>query len=659
MIKRNTLVLGDIQYLLEYRSHSDDSLSQITKQFVMFRNYNISNSLIIDNDIFFVPSDNFKNFPETIVWPISRNYIKSYSSNIDDYMINSIDEAKTFKEWEAPHYMVHKINSKLNNKFGTIEGPLIRSDKPDENKDWYYLYDYIKSSDDNIKKTDKLELISENDKNGLSIYKGKYNGGYVPADIECNEIRIYYPINRKIQDFVIDVNNVINDITFHYFCGINSDLSLKCDKEIVWNNVIYCEYVTLYVPNLQKLFKKNNVCFIEDLNTTLRSSIDNINYEILNDKFPLNLLLEPYYIQEDKKEGYYQKIYKLLSENSQYTFQNVPINIVFSNWTEIDDVNKHYIDTDNIGSGNTSFSEDNYFSISSKLGFDDDGIVSLISEFQYPNKSEKTLEEAYLYYNKVDNLEEYKNFTGWEESDFLDEWDNDFSKVSFNRAGYYIEISQDRNFTKIIYSSQKEETKIIQDFAFALNSLFENWKQYPEVLFCRAIFVDKYLSNIISGNIVVITKEWFKYLINDIRKYRLFNIIDKQGNMEYSNFNFIDKINCKIIKDNKDEANEKITKLTNKSNVIYKPLFFKVNEIQKIQIRKNVTQNIGINLGDFFTKVETFKIIIEDIEFTEYARTDVYVIFNINASKFTLSNGIYDIVNQNNEYISSGKYELY
>ena len=64
-------------------------------------------------------------------------------------------------------------------------------------------------------------------------------------------------------------------------------------------------------------------------------------------------------------------------------------------------------------------------------------------------------------------------------------------------------------------------------------------------------------------------------------------------------------------------------------------------------------------MGDYLTKVETFKIRFGNNEFVESARNDVFVIFNINAIYITENYGAYDIINENNEYITSGNFNLF
>lgn len=119
---------------------------------------------------------------------------------------------------------------------------------------------------------------------------------------------------------------------------------------------------------------------------------------------------------------------------------------------------------------------------------------------------------------------------------------------------------------------------------------------------------------------------------------------------------FINKINCIIKKEVKEASNYKNS---NTPRLLYKPYFYKVQDLQNIYLRTSLIQNIGINLNDYMTKVETFKISIENLIYTEIGRNDAYVIFRINAAELANSGGRYDIFNQDDEYISSGQYTLY
>jgi hypothetical protein len=118
---------------------------------------------------------------------------------------------------------------------------------------------------------------------------------------------------------------------------------------------------------------------------------------------------------------------------------------------------------------------------------------------------------------------------------------------------------------------------------------------------------------------------------------------------------FVDKITC-VIKKNTDESQN--IAFNSAPKIIYKPIFYRTQDLQNIKIQRNVTQNIGVNLLTYLSKVETFYITIDDKQFIETGRNDVYVIFSVQANLLTTNGGSYHISNQDNEYISSGSWSL-
>jgi hypothetical protein len=119
---------------------------------------------------------------------------------------------------------------------------------------------------------------------------------------------------------------------------------------------------------------------------------------------------------------------------------------------------------------------------------------------------------------------------------------------------------------------------------------------------------------------------------------------------------FVENVKC-IIKKNTTE--QSLGLQNNMPKIIYKPVFYKVQDLQNIQIRQNVTQNIGVNLINYLSKVESFNINIDGLKIIESARNDSYVIFKIQANKLKSTSGTYHICNQDDEYISSGQWSIY
>ena len=58
-------------------------------------------------------------------------------------------------------------------------------------------------------------------------------------------------------------------------------------------------------------------------------------------------------------------------------------------------------------------------------------------------------------------------------------------------------------------------------------------------------------------------------------------------------------------------------------------------------------------------KVEAFKMVIDGVQFIEIGRNDAYVLFKINAGLLTNSDGTYDVMDQDDQYISTGNWEKY
>lgn len=314
--------------------------------------------------------------------------------------------------------------------------------------------------------------------------------------------------------------------------------------------------------------------------------------------------------------------------------------------------------------------------LQSHIGFDDNGIISLINKFTYPGEQEglfNSFSEAYEFFNGI-SLDDYTNII--DDEDIDDWWDDNSSSSA--QCGCIFEMFSDKFQKDIIYKEtfpfkvDKESGKlIIEDFAFNLNGMFLSWQQFPGIVYIRIRFVDKYLGKVIYGNICTLTKESFKYLINDnVSKSRavINNINTNNTNnintMDVSKINFLNNIKVNVITNNDNNKQSTVSDRSSKTKIIYKPIFYKVQDVQNIVIRTGLIQNIGINLSDYMTKVETFKLVINNTVIVEYGRNNSFVIFNINAnniinnSSSDITSGQYHILNQDDEYITSGNWSL-
>ena len=204
----------------------------------------------------------------------------------------------------------------------------------------------------------------------------------------------------------------------------------------------------------------------------------------------------------------------------------------------------------------------------------------------------------------IDNLNDYYDvdLKDYEGIMYIDEDDyNEENAVEQKQCGFEIAIFKDYHKKYRIYKSYFEIEKPeeeLDDFAFQMTNVFQNWDQLPECLVCQTKFIDKYLGNVITSNQFVITKEWFKYMINDYGKPRI-ELSEKQEKLNniYS-IGYGALLIC--LEDNitKEIANEIIElKSDNITRDVFKESGFK-SDADKTNIKENLRIN---NINEFIT----------------------------------------------------------
>jgi len=287
-------------------------------------------------------------------------------------------------------------------------------------------------------------------------------------------------------------------------------------------------------------------------------------------------------------------------------------------------------------------------------------------------------------------------------------------ETTMDFVGYRIQVSSDALFNHIIYNKTfTTDIDSIDNFSFDITGMFSNWNELPDRLMARTMFIDHILNKVLYSNIITISKEQYKFMIqnnrtffiNKLNKYndmlkeinldnykntsnllndymdsitalikntdidqeekenklnKINQVYKKQIEDNYNTFNFINSVNC-VVNRNDEVLNYSgnISNSFNHTKVIYQPVFYRTQDLQNLKLRLNISQNIGINLVQYMTKVETFKLLIDGNEYIEKGRNDIYVIFKINTGSFENSSGVYTIIDQDDEYISSGQWSLY
>lgn len=642
---------ANYKFIVDLYKHGVDMPNQVWKNYVMFRKYELINQTARDTDLYLIDRDIYEEYEnrDILVWPVTTNNFLGFSNKAVNYNFN---------------YDGYNIEY---NSIDEICGDEV-----------YRLFD------------------------------SEGNETKIPVD----KVRIYHPHNLKTTNSLIYIKTTVASINVHLLVAPYNIYKTNAETEFIEDNLYYSEYIEVEIPNVEYLFG-GQVYFEDNLSQTTIGGMDengplllldtadgsiiclfgnvddpeyrNILYTTddgVSDQYrklvitnedhiltSLRLLSFPYkleertYVNADTKDGlsgkyYIKKYVPDLIGNMVQNYVTYPIQIMLYPYLYIDETTNLYIEDDNLTSNSDVFYSETLINIESEFGFEL-GKPSIINKFTFPDKNKfNNFREAYQYYFQVD-LNDYNNIVSYdEEDDDPDDW------VEEKQCGFELKLFADykmtNEVTKFYYEIGNPEENL-DNFSFELRKIFNNWVQLPEVLICRCRFIDKYLGNVITGNPVYISKENFKYLLNT--EEDKLNIIGEQAKltkldeMDLTKTNFIDKVTCVIRK--VDESTKQIATEQRESRVLYKPVFYRTQDLQNIIIRQGLKQNIGIALAEYMTKVNTFKLLLNDTQYIEIARNDIYVIFSVDASGFEQgSTGTYHISNQDDEYISSGNYNV-
>ena len=155
------------------------------------------------------------------------------------------------------------------------------------------------------------------------------------------------------------------------------------------------------------------------------------------------------------------------------------------------------------------------------------------------------------------------------------------------------------------------------------------------------------------SNKIPFNQELFKYFVksNDfkVNGRSINNVNLKIVDMNLYNIKTVNKIENQVIQISGREDT--------KANLI-QPVFFRSVEVSSITIHPSVTETICINLDNYKSKVDTFIIQIDGVQFNEIGRNQSGVLFKIIGNKLLkeITSGTYFILDQNSELVTTGKY---
>lgn len=680
-MKRQDIHIENLEFICDLYKADVDYSPVVYKEFVIIRNIDFINGIACDTDIYFLEKSCYEKIKnsksektDVVAFPCYNSKFGSFSSNYSDFV--TILDTSSFK-LESDGGTVFSLYKNIDGKF-TNENIKIKCDKI------RIYHPYNKTNLDYI-------IYLDNVINGIHFhYLCNYSNNYetysetefkVHNNVYSEYIEVYIPNVSELFTKHEIINGVDNNIYFNDFYNI-----------------------TKYIDEYNVTNKKQSswISANENKSNTLFDDAE------LLSMVPLYLLLNPY-IFHTTKNDVEEKIYFRMSNTECNNYNAFPINITLYPYT-ISDSTDILLLNDKYTQNSDTYVNDYYFNLVSNVQFSN-GEPCVVSKFMFNNKYDKianpdglTTQEAYAKYNGL-HIEKNENgewycplYEGWydyrnlsydklkemlkttkseDEKQKLTELitmqedsieTENFGENCFIKCcGYQIDIATDLKFSNIIASDYRE-MRFIDDFDFSLLNLFDNWYNVSKILIIRIKFIDKYLGIVLNTGNIILTKEMLKYCINNSYVSRiLYNLNEKQNdlsdNMAWgkqikaneSTFNFIDKINCIV---NKSDDTKIINANTQGVKIIYKPIFYKTQELQSIYIKSGFKQKIGINLSQYMTKVSIFKLIIDSLEISEYGRNDIYVIFEINGSDLTNASGTYNILDYDDNFISSGTYSV-
>ena len=584
-----------------------------TKQYVAFRNTDVINDMTVDTDIYLAPMD--RDIPE--IWPSTNTTgIPLMSTNSDAF------------------------SESIKNEY---DNPMPERNIPEHDSTWHgYSFSRLLDEDLYIKNVKTIKL------------------------------RIWHPTTDLNRDMILYVDSWVNSLHIHWYCDIIQREDKHTGKERRLNQDIYNEYFEVEIPDfrdvlygstyieepsliLRNEYSENKIKYAEEpiSGRTIHKDTDYKVYEELEEPedgciqlADMNLLLH-YWKYHKKDDGTEMKEYV---ENPYSIPEMISLNVTLYPWKSISDngiftINKY------AKPASCYFVDDFKMSIKASFEFIN-GTISVVGRFCYP-ESFSSIESAWQRIYSTD-FSKYKS---------LSERAKDYEELkeilgdSLEMVKYTCIVSSDYLSKNIIHEEISYSDRV-DDFLFPMKDLFSKWSQVPDNVYVRLIMEDRAIGKNCSSPTVLFTKDKLKYTINE-QQYTRLSIKKKEtdiDDMNKENFNFISNMNCRIVKSNDDK--QQIQKNSVQPRIIYKPIFFKVQDLQNIVLRSNMSQNIGISLSSYVNKVDEFILSIGENKWHESSRTSSFVIFNVNSKLIKEATGKYDILTSDNEYLSTGNYTI-
>lgn len=329
-----------------------------------------------------------------------------------------------------------------------------------------------------------------------------------PEKIMHDIYRIYHPHTKVHIPCLIYVNCYIKGVNFHLYIDSTENLVSKSVTEIEIDGNRYSEYYEIEVPNIESLlhdgYYEDPLSIIEDMDNT---------------HLPFSLYKRSFMIEKDKDGQFYKSYIPLRKDYNDLSKFVSSVSLSLIPYSGIDSSTQEYVADETYPENSAFFYNEVRFTMESSLKFID-GELTLCNEFSYPGNF-SSFQKSYEWYNDV-KLSDYEGIVLEEDDEDIDYEEDSIIDGELQMCGFRLSIATDIEFKNIIYKST-HWTNEPDDFNFGLCGIFSDWKQLPDVLVCKAAFIDRYIGNVFIGNTVMITKENYKYMIHqsDTNRHRI------------------------------------------------------------------------------------------------------------------------------------------
>lgn len=252
---------------------------------------------------------------------------------------------------------------------------------------------------------------------------------------------------------------------------------------------------------------------------------------------------------------------------------------------------------------------------------------------------------------------EYDSSSDWQPNiklklEFNEVYEGDFD--NYMMETYNIDISDYNSLYNLVIKDEDNIYKSLDSNSNANSVTFnkdefniQDWSEYKDGLFLvgslTIIDQDEEEIMFIKSEEIPLTPLLYRYFIKtDI------NYIDTQ-NMEIKEINVVNKIDKTIININRPEDY--------KANIL-KPIFIRTGKLANTIFHPMVTESVCIDVNAYKSKVKTFFLRLEGVDFVEQGRTPSGVVFKVIGSSLPniKPTGVFYILNEEKEMVISGNY---